>query len=233
MERYPKIEEYRTFGKAQATETLERLIKDKQLVQWIENEVGYDPTPKKYTQNANWETTKLQSPDASTKNAIRNIRGWHGTLPNTKHEIYILDRILERTQGYAGNVERNDRFEKTDTTRMRSWMCRDYTSTEYWKDQAKAEFKNHVARQEDVDYGSRGCLNVLTALIERELKSQELDEETVQAWDFFNEKTFDKVITPPTITDRINWEEIADYFLLSAFISVGNSTIYYKTKYFQ
>jgi len=225
--RYPSIEEYRKLGKKDTTDVLVRLIGDEKLVEWIVGEVGYDPTPQEYVSKSDWESTKSLAPMPDTEQTIRR-EGWADIMPKTRHDCYVLREILQRTQGY-GYSERHE-LESTDTSRLISWMCR-HNNGEYWKDKAQSVFVNNAQARDDIASISMKSLDELTGLIKNEIESQDLKEETVKRWDFFYEKTFDKVVYPPDITEKINWEEVADYFLLSASIPTGANVAYYKTKY--
>ncbi|MGL4595767.1 MAG: hypothetical protein ACRC2T_10360 [Thermoguttaceae bacterium] len=104
-------------------------------------------------------------------------------------------------------------FNDTDT--ILHWMCRDYESAEFWKATAKQFFVSAIVLQ-DWKTDSDFIRNKFTDFLKLLFYSFEPKETVIQKW--VKESTIPQphtVSKPVFETHLIEWDRIADYFLLS------------------
>ena len=103
------------------------------------------------------------------------------------------------------------------------WLCRDFRSTEFWKQAARKHFLAAVVTQKVIEPNgqeiTKQSLKDFTAFLQDVFEFMSPTDGKASLWnsDFTEARIHDSV--PPAITNQINWEWIADYFLLAASLS--------------
>lgn len=252
----PTIDDLHNAGKTEATQILEELVSGGNLFSWIVSEVGYDPSPvvfdkKLKTLIREGDKTGHLKPLKSQIETLKNIE-WHGTIPKNRKDLIVLRRILGRTQGYCGNVER-DLPKHNNTSKLLFWMCRDNQNTEQWKTLARNIFAEIIVSEITCPQlpllaktslsgigkeASESAIGEFSKTLKKEFSQAKHKSETVQTWDFFFEKLIEKTVEFPKSIRDVDWDYIADYFLMGTTYSTQgneiarNIEIRYESKYF-